>query len=142
MPVDVLHHDDGVVHHQPDGEHQREQRHQIDGIAEHVQDAEHADQRQRDGDDRDDGRAEIAEEQEDHQDDDDRCLAQSLHHLPDRGANELGGVVGDGRINPRWQLLLDVRKGLAHIADDRQRVGRRCGVDPDEHRLQPVEHGR
>ena len=37
MPVDVLHHDDGVVHHQPDGEHEREQRHQIDRVAERRQ---------------------------------------------------------------------------------------------------------
>ena len=54
MAVDVLDHDDGVVHHEPDGEHEREQCHQIDRVAERGEQREHADERQRDGDDRDD----------------------------------------------------------------------------------------
>ena len=142
MAVDVLHHHDGVVDHEADGEHEREQRHQIDGVAERKQEPEHADQRQRDGDDRDDGRSEIAEEQEDHHDDDQRRLAQGLHHLPQRGADEIGGVIGDGRFEPHGQLALDLRHRFAHIGDHRERVGGRRGVDADEHRLQPVEHGR
>ena len=142
MPVDVLDHDDGVVHHQPDGEHEREQRHQIDRVAERREQGEHADQRQRDGDDRDDGRPEIAEEQEDHHDDDDRRFAERLHHLPQRGANEVGGIIRDCRFQPRRKLSLDLRKGLANIGDHRQRVRRGRGVDADEHGLQPVEGRR
>ena len=34
MAVDVLDHDDGVVDHKPDGQHQRQQREQIDREAE------------------------------------------------------------------------------------------------------------
>ena len=52
MPVDVLDHHDGVVDHQADGQHQRQQRQQIDRIAERQQREHHADQRQRNGDDR------------------------------------------------------------------------------------------
>ena len=140
MPVDVLDHDDGVVDHEPDREHQCEQRHQVDRVAERRQDREHADQRQRDGDDRDDGRAKIAEEQKDHHDDDDRRLAERLHHLPQRGADEIGGVVSDRRVQPRRQLALDLGERLAHVGDHRQRICRRRRINADEHGLQPVEH--
>ncbi len=34
MPVHVLDHDDGVVDHKPDGQHQGQQRQQIDGESE------------------------------------------------------------------------------------------------------------
>ena len=139
MPVDVLNHDDGVVHHQPDGEHERQQRHQIDRVAERGEQRQHADQRQRDGDDRDDGRPEIAQEQEDHDDDDDRRLAERLHHFPERGTNEIGRVIGDGGFQSRRQLPLNLREGLAHIGDHRQRVRRGRGIDADEHGLQPIE---
>ena len=141
VAVDVLDHDDGVVDDEADGEHQRQQREQVDGVAERQQREHHADQRQRDGDDRDQRRAQIAEEQEDDDDDDQRRLEQRLLHLLDRGVDELGGVVGDGRFQPGGQLALDVGEGLAHVGDDGQRVGGRRGEDADEHRLQPVEHG-
>ena len=142
MAVDVLDHDDGVVDDEADGEHEREQRHQIDGVAEREQKPEHADQRQRNGDDRNDRRPQIAEEQEDHDDDDDRRLAQGLPHFPQRGADEVGGVIGDGAVEAHRQLALDLRKRLAHMGDDRERVRGRRGIDADEHGLEPVEHRR
>ena len=141
VAVDVLDHDDGVVDDEADGQHQRQQRQQVDGIAERQQREHHADQRQRNGDDRDQRRAQVAEEQEDHHDDDQRRLQQRLLHLLDRGVDELGGVVGDGGLHAGRQLPLDVREGLAHVADDGQRIGGRRREDADEHGLQPVEHG-
>ena len=78
VAVDVLHHDDGVVDDEADGQHQRQQRQQVDGIAERQQGEHHADERQRDGDDRDQRGAQVAEEQEDHHDDDQRGLEQRL----------------------------------------------------------------
>ena len=95
VAVDVLDHDDRVVDHQPDRQHEGEQRQEIDRIAQRQQEHHHADQRQRDGDDRDQRRAQIAEEQEDDDDDDQRRLDQRLGHLADRGADEFGGVIGD-----------------------------------------------
>ena len=74
MAVDVLDHHDRVVHHEADAEHERQQRQQVDRIAERQERDHHPDQRQRNGDDRDEGRAQIAEEQEDDDDDDRRRL--------------------------------------------------------------------
>ena len=57
--LDVLHHHDGVVHYQPDGQHHREQ---TDGIGREAccqQDDEDADQGDGDGQGRDDGRPDI-----------------------------------------------------------------------------------
>ena len=68
-------------------------------------------------------------------------LEQRLLDLLDRGADELGGVIGDGRVDARRQLALDVRECFAHVVDHRQRVCRRRRIDADEHGLQPVEHG-
>ena len=44
VPVDVFHHDDGVVHDKPDGEHHGEKRQQIDGESERQHDDAGADQ--------------------------------------------------------------------------------------------------
>ena len=43
MAVDVLHYDDGVVDHESDGQHKRQQREQVDGIAERQKNNERAD---------------------------------------------------------------------------------------------------
>jgi hypothetical protein len=64
--IDVFDDDDRVVHHEPDREHEREQRQQIDRIAEQLHHEERADERQRHRDQRHDDRAEAAEEQENH----------------------------------------------------------------------------
>ena len=66
MPHDVLDHDDGVVDDEADRDRQRHQREIVEAVAELVEHGEGADQRQRHGDGRDDGRPEIAQEQEDH----------------------------------------------------------------------------
>ena len=139
VAVDVLHHHDRVVDHQADAEHQRQQRQQVDRIAERQQRDHHADQRQRNGDDRNDGRADVADEQEDDDDDDDRRRDQRLGHFVDRGADELGRIVGDGRVEPGGQPRLDAGNHAADAVDHGQRVGLGRAVDADEHRLQPVE---
>jgi hypothetical protein len=70
MALDVLDHDDGVVHHQPDGQHDGEQREQVQREAERLHQEDAADQGHRDGDDRHQRRADRTEEQEDHEDHD------------------------------------------------------------------------
>ena len=75
VAVNVLHHDNCVVDHEADAEHERQQRQKIDRIAERHQRDHHPDQRKRDGDDRNEGRPQIAEEKEDHDDHDRRRFA-------------------------------------------------------------------
>ena len=72
MPEGVLQHDDRVVHHDADGQRQREQRQIVDREAEKVHHGERRDDRSRDGDGRDDRRAEVAQEDEDDDHDEDR----------------------------------------------------------------------
>ena len=76
MALDVLHHDDGVVHHQSDRKHDGQQGQQVDGETgrEHQEDG--ANQRNRNGHDRDEHRAHRSEEQENDDDDDEQRLGQ------------------------------------------------------------------
>ncbi len=110
VPVDVFDDDDGVVDDEADGEHEGEKRQKIDRIAERQQNDHDADERQRDGDDRDDRRAEAAEEQENHQDDDDRGFGQRLLDLVDRGADELRRVIGDRGVEADGKLGFQLGK--------------------------------
>ncbi len=141
VAIDVLDHDDRVVDDKADAEHQRQQGQKIDRIAERQQRDHHADQRQRNGDDRNEGRAQVAEKQEDDDDDDRRRFGQRLGDLVDRGADELGRVVGDRRVEAGRQLALDARHDRPHAVDHGQRIRLRRAVDADEHRLEPVEDG-
>ncbi len=52
VALDVFHHHDGVIDHQADREHDRQQGQQVDGEAEHQHQEDGANQRNRDGDDR------------------------------------------------------------------------------------------
>ena len=63
VPLDVFDDDDGVVHHDPDRQHDGEQREQVDREAERDHQRERTDQRQRHGHDRDQHGAERAHEQ-------------------------------------------------------------------------------
>ena len=78
VALDVLHHHDGVVHHQSDREHDRQQGQQVDGEAGDQHQEHRADQRNRNRDDRDQHRAERAEEQEDDDDDDEQRFGQRV----------------------------------------------------------------
>ena len=72
MPLDVLDDDDGVVDHEPDREHDGEQRQQVQREPEDLHQEDGADERHRDGHERHEHRAERAEEEEDDDDDDER----------------------------------------------------------------------
>ena len=58
----ILDHDDGIVDDDADGEHQRQQGHGIGGVADEKHHGEGADDRDRHGDQRNERRAEFAEE--------------------------------------------------------------------------------
>ena len=95
MPVDVFNHDDGVVDHETDRQHQRQQGQQIDRIAEGQKDNECTDQRQRNRYGRYQRRIDRAEKHEHDECDDDQGFDQTDHDLVDRGVDELGGIVND-----------------------------------------------
>ena len=142
VAVNVLHHHNGVVDHEADAEHQRKQREQIDRIAERHQRDHHADERKRNGDDRNEGRTQIAEKEENHHDHDRRRFGERLGDLVDRGADEGGRIVGDRGSQAGRQLALDARHDRAHAVDHGQRIGLRRAIDADEHGLEAVEDRR
>ena len=101
QPLDVLDHDDRVVDQQADRQRQAEQGHRVDGEAGDVENRERAEQDDRDGDCRDQHRAPVLQEDEDHQDDEDDRLEQRLRDLVDRQLDEVGRVVGVGVVDAR-----------------------------------------
>ena len=93
--LDRLDHNDRVIHHDADGQHDRQKRDGVGGIADGVQHDECADQADRHRDRWDQRGAKIAQEQVDDQDDQDERLDQRLLHLMDRGGDKGRRVVGD-----------------------------------------------
>ena len=128
--LDVLDHHDRVVDHDADRQHQAEQRDVVQAEAEGGHDRERADDGHRHGDQRDERRPPVLQEdQHDDADQHDR-LQQRPHHVVDRLADEGRGVVGD--------VVVDARRGSAcfsssilrlHAVGDVQRVGARKLVD-------------
>ena len=77
-PVHVLDLHDRVVHHDADGEHDGEQGQHVDGGAEVAHHHEGGDDRDRDRHHGDDGRAPVAQEEQDHQDHEADALEQGV----------------------------------------------------------------
>jgi hypothetical protein len=86
--LDVLHHHDGVVDQQADGQHHAEHGQRVDRIAERGQHAEGAEQHHRHGDGRDQRGAPVLQEDEHHDEDQDDGLDQGLDHVLDRQLDE------------------------------------------------------
>ena len=139
VALDVLDHHDRVVHHEPDREHDREQRQQVHREPEDLHQEHRADERDRDGHDRHEHRAQRAEEQEDDDDDDEQRLAERPLHLVDGVPDVGGGVVGDARLDLLRDLLLQRVHLGADALDDVERVRVRERPDADEDRGLPAE---
>ena len=107
VPLDVLHHHDRVVHDEADREHDGEQRQQVDGEAGRQHQEHGPDERNRDGDDRDEHGAQRSEEEEDHDDHDEQRLGEGGEDLVDGVLDVRRRVVGDARLHPGRHLRLD-----------------------------------
>ena len=105
VALDVLHHDDGVVDHDADRQHQAEQRKVVEREAEHRHDEEGADERHRNGDQRNDRRAPGLQKQDHHQHHQNDRLADGLDHRVDRLLDEFGRVVDDGVLDAGREAL-------------------------------------
>ena len=139
MAMDVLDHHDGVVDHEPDRQHHRQQRQQVEAEAHDQHQAADADQRQRDSDHGNNDRAERGKEQEDHDHDDQHSLDQRVLHLVDRRLNELRGIISHLHLHRRRQVAFELRKQRAHALDQRQRVALRRCLHADEDRALAAE---
>ncbi len=137
--LDVLDHDNGVVDHDTDRQHDGEQRHGVGGISDRLEHDEGADQADRHGEHRDQRGAQAAEEEEHDQDDEDKGLDQRLLHLMDRVGDEDGGVVGDLPGEIHGKALLQPRHEFSHCAERIDRVRARRLIDGDGRRRRTIE---
>ena len=139
MAVDVLHHDDGVIDHKTDGQHEREQGERVDGEVEHIHQREGADERDRDGDERDERGAEGPQEEKNDKHHEHDSLADGLIDVPHRFADEDGFVVGDLGDHAFRQRGEDAGHRRLHLVGDVERVGGRLLHHAERDRRLAVE---
>ena len=128
IALNVLHHDDRIVDHNADREHQPEQGKIVQREAEHRHEKERADQRDRNGDDGNDRRApRLQEQNHDEHDENDRLqdrFRDSVNGLLD----ELGRIIDDGV----FEAGRKTTRQLLHRVDDVFRRGERVRARPLE----------
>jgi hypothetical protein len=130
----VLHHDDRVVDHEPDGEHQGEERNGVDREAQRVQHGEGADQGHRDRDRRDDRGAPVLKEHVDHEEHQGHGHGEGAEHLGDRLRDEEGGVVAHDPVDARREALREPRELRSHPRRHLEGVRARQLEDAHRHR--------
>ena len=108
----VLDNDDGVVHHDADGQNEGEQGHQIDGEAQQGHGGKGADDGDRHGGGRDQHGPPILQKHHDDDEHQDAGFKQGVIDRVNGLADELGGVVMDG-------VFQALREGLAHLGHGR-----------------------
>ncbi len=101
QPLGVLEHDDGVINHDADGEHQAEEGEVVQAEAHGGHGGEGADERDGNVDHGEDHRPPVLEEDQDDETDQEDGVAEGLEDLADRLADERRGVVGDVVSRPR-----------------------------------------
>ncbi|MNM61741.1 hypothetical protein D3C81_730480 [compost metagenome] len=139
VSFDVLHHHDGVIHHDADRQHQAEQAQRVDRETQHVQRGERTHDRHRHRDQRNDRCAPGLQEQDHHQHHQRDGFQQRGHHRLDRITHEDGGVVHRLVLHVGWEGRLHlVHRGHHRIAD-LQRVGTRCLEDADADRVLAIQ---
>ena len=137
MAHDVFAHDDGVVDQQPDRERQRQQRHGVDGEAERPHGKERRDDRDREREPSDYGRAPGVQKQIDDHYREDRADTNGDLHVLERCANAARVVAGGTQHDVAGQLPLDVGEHGLHVVGDLHgvRSGNLQDVDGERHRV-------
>src|SRR3984957_1325678 len=96
---------DGVVDHQAGGESQTEKRERIDGEAQNFNEGQSSNQRNRNGDGRNESAAPILQENKNHQHYQADGFEQSVQNVFDRFAHHTGGVKGHCVLDAGWEVL-------------------------------------
>ena len=109
-----LHHDDGVVHDQSDGQHQAEERQGVDRESEQGKDGKGADEGDRNGKGRNERRPPSLKEDEDHEDDEGQRFKKRFDDLADSFVDGSCRVEGNGIVEVGREPFL----GLLHHLPD------------------------
>jgi hypothetical protein len=123
VSVGVLKHDDGIIHHDADGDGQCEQGEVVDRVAERRHDREGRDDRGGNGKGRDDGRPQVAQEEEDDHHHQQRRLDQRALRGGDRPLDEDRLVVRFQQGHAGGQQRADARQRCLDRLRDIDGVG-------------------
>ena len=127
----VLDDDDGVVHHDADGQNEGEQGHQIDREAQQGHGGKGADDGHRHGGGRDQHGPPILQKHHDDDEHQDAGFKQGFIDRVNGLADELGGVVMDGVFQAFREGLAHLDHGRLDLFADVDGVGPGQGVDQD-----------
>ena len=139
MAVDVLQHDDRVVNHQTDRQHQRQQRQGVNAKTRQRHQGESAHQRHWNGQQRNQRGAQRAQEEKDHQRHQHHRLEDGAVDRLDRSVDENRVVIRDRQRHTRWQVSLQLHHQLLHARRQVQRIGCCLADDAQRHRIAAVE---
>ena len=87
-----LDHDNGVIHHDPDRQHQAKERQNVDREPQHREEDERADERHGHGEEGNQRGTPVLQEDEHHQNDQDDGLVQRLGDFMDGFTHEQGAI--------------------------------------------------
>ncbi len=138
---DVLDHDDGIVDHEAGGDGERHDRQVVEAEAREIHHRQGADQRQRHRQAGDERGTPVAEEEEDHADDQDDGKSELDLHIAHRGADGEGAVGEDIDVERGRQGLAQLRQQRLDAVDDGDDVGAGLALDVHDHRLCRVGPG-
>ena len=114
MPVNILQHHNGVIHHQANSQYQRQKRQGVDAKTGQRHQGKGTDQGYRNGDKRDERGSEGPQEHKDHQGDQHRGFDNRLKHAFDGAINEQGVVIGHIELDAWGQIALQLDHQLAN----------------------------
>ena len=122
IPFDVLHHHDGIIDHDADGQHQAEERNVVQREPERGHRGECPDERHRHGNERYDGRPPCLQEKQHDENDQDHRLEQRVDDRTDRFFDELRRVINNAVFETVGEPLREIGHQRAH------RLGRGQGI--------------
>ncbi len=140
-PIDVLEDDDRVVDDDAHRERERQHRHEVEREAHVPDEPERRDDRRRNGDGRDDGRAKVGQEEEYDQRRQDRSDDKVFLDVVNRRLDEVRGVAHDARAVADRQASLEFLEARSNRANDLDGVGTRLTANLQEHRARAIDVG-
>src|SRR5450631_3922765 len=133
MADDVLQHDDGVIHHEADGENQRHHGNVVEAEVEQVHHREGADDGEGQGHGGNHGGREVPQEQEDHHDHQGQGGRHGELNVVKGLANILGTVAANGKVYAGRHLRLEGGQQALDVVGDLDGVAARLAHDGEIH---------
>ena len=139
VSVNVLQHHNRIIDHQTDGQHQGQQGQGVDAETGQGHQGKSANQGHRDRQQRDDGGAQRAQKEKNHQGYQHRGFDDRLEYALDGAVDEDRVVVGHLDRHPGRQITPDLDHELPHAGGEVERVGRSLPDHADPDGIAPIE---